>query len=238
VNDYLDGGISNTWKQVRIPLDAFANLDSLTNVTELTFVFETAYATANGYPFSGTVYIDDVSITTEPITVLRLDSFGDNWGWGALGGNTGDMGTASHSFTTTVGEFHNFARALRSDYNVNPGNPTFAGHFILLGGAADGWTAVPLNLSRYRFLRFWARAQNTGGNPGQFKIELISSAGTALLPLTGLTTTWGQFVFDLNSFSSAVLDKTSIKQMNILYEDTVVAHKVGSVFFDEIEFSE
>ncbi|MFC2091906.1 hypothetical protein ACFLTD_03950, partial [Elusimicrobiota bacterium] len=99
VNDYLDGGVTTSYQEVRIPLDAFANLDDLSNMKVITFVFENGYATANGAPVSGILYIDDIGFGSDSVDNVRIDHFGDNYGPNALGGNMGDMagGTASHS---------------------------------------------------------------------------------------------------------------------------------------------
>lgn len=241
VNDYLDGGLTTTFQEVRIPLEAFANLDSLTNVVELTFAFETAYASANGLPMTGTVYIDDVSVDPAHRSFLRVDHFGDAWGWSALGGNMGDMAggsaTATHSYSSIASQYHLTPKGLVSNYNVSAFG-SWAGHFQVLGGDANGWTAVPMDVSRFRWFRLWARAANNASNPEKIKIEIQSNGKTAPLQINFLSTTWSSFTFDLNAIAPALLDKTTVKQINIIYENSNAVDKVGTVYFDEIEFFE
>ena len=243
VNDYLDGGITNGWQKVSIPLDAFANLDNRTNGKTLTFVFERSYADASGFSRAGAVYIDDVRFSNISLGTVRIDHFGDNWGWGALGGNTGDGGlggTANHSYTNAPGTYNVYPWAFQSGYSV-PAVNNFSYNFIILGGGADGWTAVPCNFSAYRYFKFWARAASAGANPVSFKIEIQSTGHTSpplQLIIGGLTTTYQLFEVDLNSSSVApYIDKTAIKQIAIVYENFRVTNKSGTVYFDDFEFS-
>ncbi len=240
VHDYLDGGITTGWQPVHIPLDAFANLSSLSNVTEITFVFEKSYVElpGSGFAMSGSVYIDDVAITADPLTALRIDHFGDGWGWGALGGNQGSFGTSTLTYDPAT--FFGAARSLRSVYNVSatpPGNPDFAGHFFILGGEASGWTPTPVNVSRYRYLRLRARANSATENPENLRLEVLSAAGQANLAIVGLTTGWQQFIFDMNAIPGT-LDKTTVRQISIVYLRGVSTDQSGVVYFDDIEFSE
>lgn len=239
VNDYLDGGITNDWQKVSIPVAAFANLDGLTNAKTLTFVFERSYADAMGYSRTATVLIDDIRFSGVSLGVLRVDHFGDNWGPSALGGNWGGMGSGvSPTLTFDPAVFRTSSRSLRSNYNVSS-SFSWQGHWLVLGGGASGFTAVPVNAFNYRYFRFYARARSAGENPGSFKLEIESPGRRAIIILTGLTTSFLPYVVDLNNPSVASqVDKTSIQQINIVYENTRAVNKIGAVYFDDIEFSE
>jgi len=65
LNDVF-GPVINDWREIRIPLTAFtsAGLSSLANVKEVSFVFESGYATAQGLPLTGTLYIDGLEFST------------------------------------------------------------------------------------------------------------------------------------------------------------------------------
>lgn len=244
VNDYLDGGITNAWQKVSIPLDAFANLDTKSNVRVLTFVFEKAYVNPAIHPAlaqKATIYIDDIRFSAVSLGSVRIDHFGDNWGWGALGGNSGEGGevggTTSHSYSNAAGTYSNFAWSFQSNYSVTL--PTsYAYHFIILGGGSNGWTAVPINFSGYRYLKFSARARSAGENPVSFKMELVSNGKKANLIIGGLTTTFQTFTTDLSLIPSADLDRTTLQQINIVYENGRVTNKTGVVFFDDFRLSE
>jgi hypothetical protein len=60
------GPVTNAWREIRIPLTSFtaAGLNSLSNVKEVNFVFESGYATAHGLPLTGTIYIDGLEFST------------------------------------------------------------------------------------------------------------------------------------------------------------------------------
>lgn len=240
VNDYLDGGITAEWQKVSIPLDAFANLDSKANAKTLTFVFERAYVNEGGLPLSGAVFIDDVRFSDVALDTLRIDHFGDNWGWSAMGGNTGDGGnngaTASHSLSNVPGTYPTFPRSFKSVYNVTPAG-SFSYHFIMLGGGIDGWTAVPVDCSAYKYLVFSARAQSALENPIKFKIEVKSSGKVINLVVSGLTPTFQKYYADLSLLPTFLIDRTTINQITITYENFRVTNKAGVVYFDDIGFS-
>jgi hypothetical protein len=61
LSDYTDGPLTTAWTWVRIPLNAFSNLDSLENATNIVFVLERDHAAANGAPASGTIWLDNIS---------------------------------------------------------------------------------------------------------------------------------------------------------------------------------
>jgi hypothetical protein len=231
VNDYLDGGITNAWQEVKIPLDGFANLDGVTNAIELDFVFEASYATAAGFSKTGTVYIDDVKFFTTSLGYVRVDHFGDTYGWSAVGGNSGSMNTSTMAYDGTI--YHNFKNSLKSTYDVTATSPGWCGHYFLLGGGSDGWTAEQCNFSAYTKLTMWVKANSSTENPGKVKIEIANGTATASVYLSGITTSWAKYSIDL---SAAGVDKTKIKQFNIIYENSQATNKVGTVNFDEVQF--
>ncbi len=58
VGKYYVSSVSNDWQEVIIPLKSFGGLNDLSNLDELTLVFEDMTATKK----EGAIYIDDVSI--------------------------------------------------------------------------------------------------------------------------------------------------------------------------------
>lgn len=238
IADYLDGGVTTEWRKVNIPLDAFVNLDSLANVTELNFVFEATQSIQNGSPTSGVIYFDDFIFGDWFGGVTRLDHysarFGTSTSINALGGNMGDLDSNPpalvHSISTNV--YRNYANALYSPYDVTVG---YAGIFSVFGGGTNGFTAISHNISAYDTLVFWAKAKSNTENPGSIKIELADSVITSSYVVSGLTASWQEFSLPLSSFTPT-LDKSNIKQMNIIYEDWRATNKIGAVYFDEFDF--
>jgi hypothetical protein len=224
VNDYLDGGITNVWQKVTIPLDAFANLDLKTNVKTLTFVFERSYANTSGMSLAGAVFIDAVRFSSISAGALRVDHFGDKWGANSLGGNIGDLTTSTQAIASSSFDLitpDSFPYSFKSMYNVDflPPNQDWSGHFFIFGGGSDGWTSVPVNLSAYSTLRFSAKAV-AGGNPVRFKIEVLSGVNLkAEYVVDGISSSgWGPYSVTLSLPAAGTIDKTKVKQMNFVYE--------------------
>jgi hypothetical protein len=251
ISDYLDAGIQSTMQQVTIPLAGFANLDDLSNVKSVVFVFEHDYAVASGYPTSGSVTISNLSFSTGQATAVRIDHFGDNWGWMAVGGNMGSMsanGTpTAHTISYDATTYHDHPRAMRVAYDL--ATDSWAGMFMLFGGGSfstatsqdpqDGWYAMPCDFSDYRYLSLWVRAASETQNPELIKIEIKDDDTTQLsIYLQNITTEWQQYRFDLNAFSE--INTARITQINFIYEripiNTVGGDRAGVVYFDDIEF--
>lgn len=238
ISDYLDGGVTAGWQKVNIPLEAFVNLDSLANVTEIAFVFEGAQSSNNGSPTSGVIYLDNIIFGDWFSGITRIDSFGDRWltsgGVNALGGNMGDMGSDPTALTYSISTdtYHNYANGLFSPYDVTTG---WAGIWSIFGGGAAGVTAIPHDFSAYDQLVFWAKAESTDKNPQQIKLELADTDGNHSFSVSGITASWQIFLAPLG-IDGFNLDKSSIKQMNIVYESGPVANTIGAVYFDEFEF--
>lgn len=247
VDDYLDDGITTEWQEVKIPLDAFVNLDKLSNIKELNFVIENDYAEICGKPSSGTIYIDDISFSKKSLKYVKVDHFGDLWGWGSLGGNIGSMRECSSSYDSMV--YHKNKNSLKSVYNTNTSKDKWCGHFIIFGGGKDGWTAQSHDFSDYSKLTLWVRSNSEEENPTVFKIELVDNDSVEKLVIPSDTEegesagiphdgSWQKYTMNINNISG--LDKSKIKQINIIYEDWRIMKEDGNaegiLFFDEIQF--
>lgn len=243
VNDFLPTGrVESVWREVRIPLAAFGNLDSFANVVEISFVFEQAYADRSGLAVDGTVYIDDVGFLGSAFPAAPLDAFSDGEDRNALGGRVGDIGSpTSISHVYDPLQFHNASRSLKTVYDVSGNVGTdFGGHYFILGGGLDGFAPQPVNLSAYRYLKFWAKVGV--GNPRRFAVGLQSNApaGVATAYIDGLTTAWEQYTVDMNGFPPTSLDKGTLKQIQLDFQRAVVLSQGGDlqgvVYFDDFEF--
>ncbi|MCK4462836.1 MAG: hypothetical protein KAU58_00825 [Candidatus Omnitrophica bacterium] len=253
ITDYLDGGVTTEWKKVSIPLHNFVNLDSWISMKELVIIFENSQSNDNGSPTQGTIYIDDIKFEDASVDVVRIDHFGDEIGTCALGGNIGDFpgagGTASHSFSSVAGTYHNSPNAMLSEYNVTSG---YAGHFIIFGGGnADGslsavekpekmgWIKIPHDFSDYSQVTFYAKAKSATENPKVIRVEFLdnSSHTSSFVIVTGITTNWSLHQIPLSSVPE--LDETTIKQITFVYEGWRIGtagSKIGTLYIDEVQF--
>lgn len=241
VNDYHpDGRVTNEWKKVSIPLAAFSGLNSFVTAKTLTFVFEKAYADPAIHPAlaqTGSVWIDDVRFSTDVLPEVRVDYFGDNYGPNALGGQWGSMGVngmdAEMSYVPALEGATPWT--MLSEYNVN--SASWQGHYCLFGGGVTGWTAYPINLSNYQYLKFRVRARSDLENPKSFKIEFDSSV-RRIKYVDNVSSIFQTITIDLGLIS---LDRTAVRQINIVYEKNRInskgGNKLGAVYFDNIEFS-
>ena len=262
ITDYLTGGVTTGWQKVTIPFDAFANLDQFSSMKELVIVFEGDQSKANGITVpQGTIYIDNIQFETAAVTSVKVSSFGHKLGVCALGGDIGNFDPIGNTYPTNPSAAYSFSTvansapySMLSQYTVNPG---WAGHdFIFGGGNTDdsiatvahpekmGWIAVAHNFSNFNYLKFSVRALDSTHNPVVLRIELVDNSGTRYVRKTSVTTDWAEWSIGIgalnNEFSG--LDRASIKQVNIVYEDWVIAgfngNKVGSIYIDDIRFEQ
>ena len=249
ITDYLDGGVTTGWQKVTVPFHNFVNLDNGDSMTEFVIVFENAQSATNGSLTHGTVYIDNITFETTTVPVVRIDHFGDKLGTCALGGNMGTMtgagGVISYSFSNIAGEYSGYPYGLNLNYDVTAYG-AWAGVWSLFGGGADGWTAVPHDFSAYNYLYIGVRGSSTG-NPKEIKIELVDSGGSKAVRINTITASWQYWriplVFNANANPGFIgLDKSSIKQLNIIVEGNQVGYangnKSGNVYIDSVQFEQ
>lgn len=250
VTDYLDTGISDSWKEVKIPMDAFCNLDSFENITELVFAFEESYADIAGFNKTGTLYIDDVGFGETALSYVRIDHFGDTYGLNALGANTGGWNANGAEVTAdiVVSEYNNYANGLKLEYDVSGASDHYCGYYSIFGGGSDWSTGKPYDFSDYSKLTLWLKS-GAGSTPAVVKIELKDRTDPAFptaeipndttTPAVLISTTWTKYTINLSSFSLS-LDTTIIQQFTITltYDDCGPGNRIGTLYFDEIQFEE
>jgi len=247
VTDYLDTVINTTWKEVKIPMDAFCNLDTTDDATELVFAFEEGYADTAGFDKTGTIYIDDVGFGNVFLDYVRIDHFGDKYALNALGANTGGWNANGADVTADidVSEYNDYANGLKLEYDVSGGSSQYAGYYSIFGGG-DTWDiGKPHNFSRYGKITLYLKSE-AGTEPDNVKIELKDRASspypTAKIPDdtiegTAISSTWTKYTLDLSSFSPS-LDETIIQQFTVTltYDDCGAGNRTGTLYFDEIQF--
>lgn len=258
ITDYLTGGVTTGWQKVTIPFHAFTNLDGFSSMKEIVIVFEGDQSRLNGIPSpQGTVYIDNIQFETMAVTSVKVSSFGHKLSVCAFGGSIGNFNPSGNTYPANPSSQYSFSSAtyisapysMMSQYTVI--YPGWAGHsFIFGGGNADyalgsvthpekmGWVAVPHDFTGFNSLKFSVRSLATGQNPVMLRIELVDNGGTRFVRKSAVTDSWQPWTIDLTEFSD--LNKTSIKQMNIVYEDWSIegagGNWVGGIYIDDIRF--
>lgn len=256
ITDYLDGGVTTGWQYVTIPLYNFTNISDWASGLEFCITFENSQSVANGSATAGVVYIDNITFGNAAVNNVRIGKFGSRLGRCSLGGNIGDMPNAyatvpwaRHAVTNE--QYNSSPYSMLSEYDVTSGDQ-WAGQYMIFGGGATGWVAVPHNFSAFNFISFYVKARSPAENPLIMKIELSDSDSSKYYILGGITTSW-QFVkipfTSITSDGSAkgtVLDKTTIKQLSFVFEKwriyyawnmSASAAYAGAVYIDDIQFT-
>ncbi|MCK5613057.1 hypothetical protein KAR91_64890, partial [Candidatus Pacearchaeota archaeon] len=245
VSDYLDGGITIEWQKVKIPLEAFCNLQNgASDLIQLTFVFvqdQFNYFCDNP---SADVNIDNIGFEKgSAATVLRIDHFGDTRDQCALGGAVVDMEDHSHTYDDVI--YHDHPCSLRSAYDTTV--ITWGGIYFVFG---DG-DAVKNDLSAYNKISFWVRSDTPSTTPEKIKIALNTGDNAsgednvAYIPddadvTADISTSWQKYTIQFSEFSTGFpFVQTEIKTFAFIYEAAEVGvNKTGVVYFDEIQFEQ
>ncbi|MFA5256012.1 MAG: hypothetical protein WC419_04895, partial [Candidatus Omnitrophota bacterium] len=177
----------------------------------------------------------------------RVNSFSTKLGRCALGGNMGSMPnpypTVSWASLLSRNDMYRSSpSSVLSQFDVSAGDQ-WAGHFLIFGGGNDGATSIPHNFNGFNYLTFYVRGMS-GGNPKVMKVELLDNAGKKEFIINGITEAgWTYARIDLSSkdINNTYLDKTSIKQLNLIYEKWRISAVSGSYgpggcFIDDIQF--
>lgn len=244
VPNYMNGGMSTSWKKVVIPLDAFYNINNWTQVLGINFVFENGNSMLNNSPVEGTVYIDNIIFGTKFLGCLSIDSFGDLLTPCATGGNTG-TGTGSDGTLDTViisDIYSSSPNALKLDYNCTPSGSY--SYYYSVCGVND----IDHNLNQYNKFAFKVKAKSTNENPQGLKIEVQDTIDYSPVEpnykiLTNDTmhieTNWQTFKIILTNFKDANLNQvepSQIFQIVFTFENNNVKDKAGTIYIDDVQF--
>ena len=253
ITNFLDGGVTTSWRQVTIPLRNFANINDWSSMKNFVITFENSQSAQNGSPTHGTVYIDNITFGTATVAAVRIAPYGDKTGICALGGNMGGdggsgNGTSSYSFSPTT--YSGYPNSLKFNYNVSKsGSYVFVYH--IFGGGSDGNQLLPQNFSHYTKLTFDIMG-TSGGNPGGIKIELHDTRTTAAkngqpfykITWNGaakITTAWKHKTIPLASFkdyAGVALKKSAITELVFTLENSNCgANKSGTIYIDNVQFN-
>ena len=209
VTDYLDGGVTTSWKKVTIPLDAFANITDRTQVKEMVITFENSQSNINGSPKSGTVYIDNISFGKQFLGFLRIDHFGDKVSKNSLGGNCssadpagqGTLGT--FTYTNTTNQYLGFANGLDFHFQ-NVQDPNYYAYVSTVGGGDSGNVAQPRNFSAYNNIAFSCRSSADNVRCLKMELHCPTSANNYFhfFKYTFTNTSWTPVTVPLTEFTT------------------------------------
>lgn len=261
INDFLDGGVTTSWRKVTIPFKSFANLDGVSSMKELVFTFESSQSGTNGSPKQGAIYIDTIAFENISVPAVKIEAAGDKVLVDSLGGNMGvtPPERGSLSFAPLTDASHTCTNALKFNFDVSAVGSYAAAYFIFGGGYTDntvekpdkgGWIKVPQDFSAYNYITFWARGESDTSNPTGFKVELhdFTGIGTGepfyvITPGASnhLTATWQKYSIPLSSFKdwdSTVLNKSVVAELTftIEYWNTPGGKEIGAMYIDDVQF--
>ena len=170
----------------------------------------------------------------QPSEVLVLADFNTGEKPNNLGGNFGAWNKDPSDPTQWCKEsFDNATRhgdkgfAMKLNYSVDSPNPAYNGLWMMLPN---------LDASKYDTLSLWVKGDPQAGYTTVFKIE-IKNAGKQVgrYYVSNVTDQWQQIIIPLSEFKGLV-DRSSLTEFVIVFEDRMATSKKGIIYVDDITF--
>ncbi len=118
--------------------------------------------------------------------------------------------------------------SMRLEYDVDSLNPAFNGFWTKLNG---------FNAKGYNKVVLWVKGDADKGHTTTFKAELKNDRGEqGEYYVTGITGDWTKVKIPLNRFDG-ITDLSSLSEFIIVFEDNIVTTKEGTIWIDDIYFS-
>lgn len=254
-NHISGGGITTSWKKVVIPLTAL-RFENFNEQSVKSFLVKTEYAIWGSGSHSGTVYIDEILLSTgtTPVPVDSMEVQEDPL-YDLSAFNVTVYGTGGSS----GGPEYYHATNIRTNDSYQGDNAFYIRHITQINGGSyafcmNNWMLAPtniglprVNVSACNALEFYAKTDpiaDTGGSRyvelGAYK-EIGNFSKTTQGPLSkidGLNNTYQQYVFD---FSDLLVNASSGFSLSNLFEVRIVSAKNGGnttniTFLDEMRF--
>ena len=152
-----------------------------------------------------------------------------------VGGNFGSWNRDPSDLTQWCKEgFDNLTRhgekgfAMRLNYSVDSPNPAYNGFWMMLPN---------LDASKYDTLNLWVKGDAQAGYTTVFKIEIKNAAKqVGRYYVSNVTDQWQQISIPLSEFKGLV-DRATLTEFVIVFEDRMATNKKGTVYIDDISFS-
>jgi hypothetical protein len=151
-----------------------------------------------------------------------------------LGGNFGAWNKDPSDPTQWCKEgFDNVTRhgdtgfAMRLDYSVNSPNPAYNGF----------WMTLPnFDATKYDALNLWVKGDSKAGYTTVFKIELKGANGqVGRYYVSNVSDQWKDISIPLSEFKG-LIDKSTLTEFVIVFEDRMASNKKGVLYIDDIRF--
>jgi len=151
-----------------------------------------------------------------------------------LGGNFGAWNRDPSDLTQWCKEgFDNVTRrgdtgfAMKLDYSVDSPNPAYNGF----------WMTLPnFDASKYDALNLWVKGDSKAGYTTVFKIELKSAnKQVGSYYVSSVSDQWQEISMPLSEFKGLV-DRSSLTEFVLVFEDRMASNKKGVLYIDDIRF--
>ena len=168
------------------------------------------------------------------------EAYVDDYNTGAkpnsMGGDLGAFDYQPTDFTQACIEVYdpdvkrgNSGFSLRLDYDVDSINPAFNGFWTKLNG---------FNASDYDKIVLWIKGDANKGYTTTLKVELKNDQGqVGAYYVTGVTGDWTEVEIPLDRFAG-ITNLSSLSEFVIVFEDRIATSKDGTIWIDDIYFSD
>jgi len=120
-------------------------------------------------------------------------------------------------------------RSVRLDYDVDSPNPAYNGFWVKIGNA---------DVSGFDTLSFYVKGDGQKGFTSKIKVELKDMKhGKASFLVENITDKWQKISLTLDPHSLDPNQKKPFEEFVIVFDDINSRPKIGSLLFDQIEFS-
>lgn len=151
-----------------------------------------------------------------------------------LGGNFGAWNKDPSDMTQWCKEvFDNVSRrgdtgfAMKLDYSVDSPNPAYNGFWMMLPN---------FDATKYDALNLWIKGDPKAGYTTVFKIELKNAARqVGRYYVSNVSDQWQEISIPLSEFKG-LIDKSTLTEFVIVFEDRMASNKKGVLYVDDIRF--
>lgn len=171
----------------------------------------------------------------KPSETLILADFNSGEKPNNVGGNFGAWNKDPSDPTQWCKEsFDNIARrdgkgfSMKLDYSVDSPNPAYNGFWMMLSN---------IDASRYDTLSLWIKGDSQAGYTTVLKIEIKNAnKQVGRYYISNINDQWQQISIPLSEFKG-LIDKTSLTEFVIVFEDRMATNKKGVVYIDDVAFT-
>jgi hypothetical protein len=176
-----------------------------------------------------------VAEAPKPSETLMLADFNSGEKPNNVGGNFGAWNKDPSDPTQWCKEaFDNVVRygesgfSMKLDYSVDSPNPAYNGFWMMLPN---------LDASKYDTVNLWVKGDPQAGYTTVFKIEIKNAnRQVGRYYVSNVSDQWKQVSIPLSEFKG-LIDKTSLTEFVIVFEDRMATKKKGTIYIDDITFT-